>query len=159
MGEAVFLSCCLFGVKCLVLEPVGIWVKLSLGVKVDTSGRALFNITWALEFFGGLASWTSRSDPGGPSLMPGQWTKSPQAVLRGQTRKETPRKTAKSKTNTQQQPGDNTHTCTQRIKKTDTQHPRIMIKRMKLRGTRKQTEKRKRTNKRIQMWEQLIRLK
>ena len=56
MGEAVFLSCCLFGVKCLALEPVGIWVKLSLGVKVDTSGRALFNISWALEFFGGLAS-------------------------------------------------------------------------------------------------------
>ena len=56
MGEAVFLSCCLFGVKCLALEPVGIWVKLSLGVKVDTSGRALFNITWALQFFGGLAS-------------------------------------------------------------------------------------------------------
>ena len=88
MGEAVFLSCCLFGVKCLVLEPVGIWVKLSLGVKVDTSGRALFNITWALEFFGGLASWTSRSDPGGPSLMPGQWTKSSQAVLHGQKKKE-----------------------------------------------------------------------
>lgn len=160
MGEAVFLSCCLFGVKCLALEPVGIWVKLSLGVKVDTSGRALFNITWALQFFGGLASWTSHSDPGGPSLMPGQWTKSPQAMLHGQKkRKETPRKTAKSKTNTQQQPGDNTHTCTQRIKKTDTQHPRIRIKRMKLRGTKKQTEKRKRINKRIQMWEQLIRLK
>ena len=46
--------------------------------------------------------------------------------------------------NTQQQPGDNTHTCTKRIKKTDTQHPRIRIKRMKLRGTKKQTEKRKR---------------
>ena len=164
MGGAVFLSCCLFGVKCLALEPVGIWVKLSLGVKVDTSGRALFNITWALEFFGGLASWMSYSDPGGPSLMPSQWTKSPQAMLHGQTKKKRKRKIKlienkpqekqpKSKPNTQQQPGDNTHKHThththslslkELRKQTDTQYPRIMIKTMKLTKTKKQTEKRK----------------
>ena len=183
MGGAVFLSCCLFGVKCLALEPVGIWVKLSLGVKVDTSGRALFNITWALEFFGGLASWMSYSDPGGPSLMPSQWTKSPQAMLHGQTKKKRKRKIKliENKPQEKQQNQNQTHSSnletthththththtlslSQRIKKTD----RHTISKNydknnetnKNKEADRKEEKRKRTNERIQTWEQLIRLK
>jgi len=39
MGGVVFLSCCLFGVRCPALEPAGSWVEPSLSVEMDNSRR------------------------------------------------------------------------------------------------------------------------
>ena len=39
----MFLSCWLFGVRCLALEPAGSFVGLGLGVDMDTSRRTYTN--------------------------------------------------------------------------------------------------------------------
>ena len=43
MGEVVFLSCYLFGMRHPALELAGPWVELGLSIETEISGRALTN--------------------------------------------------------------------------------------------------------------------